>query len=418
MLQNSRRVQDMGLEGDGDVVEDKDRKEFLGFVTDEASAAIIRESFKSFIEQPSDVRRGHLTTAVKTLESMASPRFILVDISDQENPLELFTMLSNVVEPDVKVLAIGEDRDLNFYRELKQSIGVTEYLYKPLTTDLVNRVFLSILTEKERANSVLKNALVTITGAGGGDGASMIAINLARFLSNNARRNTLLFDPDCYSGTCTTSLDMNSSPALKTVFEAPERIDRSILQSTVQRVDERLSIISCDLEYQTEVNYVPGAIEHTLQLAENRFNFIVADVPMHFRSAASEFIKLARHRIIVVRPTINSVRSAAKLLKFMRVSVLTARPIIVLNEADRPGGLTREEIVTALQREPDVSLPYIPAVATNCCNLGELMIDCHDAYKSGILEIASRLDTKVLVEKVRCARLSHKVSSLWSRIAK
>ncbi len=246
----------------------------------------------------------------------------------------------------------------------------------------------------------------------------MIAINLARYLSNSARRNTLLFDPDYYSGTCTISLDMNSSPALKTVFEAPERIDRSILQSTMQRVDERLSIISCDLEYQTEVDYVPGAIEHTLQLAENRFNFIVADVPMHFRSPAIEFIKLARHRIIVVRPTLNSVRSTSKLLKFMRVLGVTTRPIIVLNEADRPGGLTREQIITALEREPNVSLPYIPAVATSCCNLGELMIERHDAYKSGILEIASLLDTKVLVEKVRCSRLSHKVLALWSRMAK
>ncbi len=108
MLQNSRRVRDVSPESDGDVFEDKDRKEFLGYVTDEASAEIIRESFKSFIEQPSDVRRGHLTAAVKTLESMASPRFILVDVSDQESPLELLTMLSNVVEPDVQVLAIAK----------------------------------------------------------------------------------------------------------------------------------------------------------------------------------------------------------------------------------------------------------------------------------------------------------------------
>lgn len=418
MVQTLRQIQDVSRDDDGDVFEGHARKDFLGFVTDEASASVIQASFKSFITQPSDVRRGHLSAAISAFESMASPRFILVDISGQDRPLELLTMLSNVVEPDVRVLAIGENRDLNFYRELKQSIGITEYLYKPLTIDLVNRVFLPILTANERASSVLNNALVTILGAGGGAGASTIAVNLAKFLSNDARRNTLLYDPDCYFGTCTVSLNIDSSSALKTVFEAPERIDRSVLQSTMQRVDERLSMISCDLDYQTKVDYTPGAVEHTLQLSENRFNFIVADVPMHSRGVAHEFIKLARHRIIAVRPTVHSVRNAVKLLKFIRVSGVTSRPLIVLNEADLPGGLTKAQIAEALQREPDIALPYIPSQANKCCNLGDLLTDHSEAYKSGIIEIAAQLDTKVLAERSKFSRLSQRLAALKSRFAK
>ncbi|MEE8658090.1 hypothetical protein CGLAMM_05645 [Acetobacteraceae bacterium EV16G] len=418
MVQTLRQIPEVNRDDDGDVFEGHARKDFLGFVTDEASASIIQTSFRSFITQPSDVRRGHLSAAISAFESMASPRFILVDVSGQDSPLELLTMLSNVVEPDVRVLAIGENRDLNFYRELKQSIGVTEYLYKPLTVDLVNRVFLPILMANERASSVLNNALVTISGAGGGAGASTIAVNLAKFLSNHARRNTLLYDPDCYFGTCNVSLNVASSSALKTVFEAPERIDRSVLQSTMQRIDERLSMISCDLDYQIKVDYAPGAVEHTLQLSENRFNFIVADVPMHARGVANEFIKLARHRIIVVRPTMHSVRNAVKLLKFIRASGVASRPIIVLNEVDLPGGLTKAQIAEALQREPDVTLPYVPSQANKCCNLGDLLADHSEAYKSGIIEIAAQLDTKVLAERSKMTRLSHKLSALLSRFAR
>ena len=54
-------------------------------------------------------------------------------------PLTALESLSDVVEPDVHVLLIGEFNDVNFYRHATRILGVKEYLFKPITRDMVAR---------------------------------------------------------------------------------------------------------------------------------------------------------------------------------------------------------------------------------------------------------------------------------------
>jgi pilus assembly protein CpaE len=66
------------------------------------------------------------------MQKMGTPRLLLIDVSSAEEPLRALAELSNVVEPDVRVLVIGERDSLEFYREITRGLGATEYLPKPL----------------------------------------------------------------------------------------------------------------------------------------------------------------------------------------------------------------------------------------------------------------------------------------------
>ena len=61
---------------------------------------------------------------------------LVADISGIDDPFTELERLSSVCPPDVLVALIGESREITFYRELME-IGLTEYLPRPLTRDMV-----------------------------------------------------------------------------------------------------------------------------------------------------------------------------------------------------------------------------------------------------------------------------------------
>src|SRR5258705_11672580 len=61
---------------------------------------------------------------------------LVTDISGLDDPFTELERLAAVCPPDVRVALIGESREITFYRELME-IGLSEYLPRPLTRDMV-----------------------------------------------------------------------------------------------------------------------------------------------------------------------------------------------------------------------------------------------------------------------------------------
>src|SRR5258708_30464527 len=117
---------------------------------------------------------------MQALRNRSTPHVLIVDISGEEQPLSALGELSEVVEPDVRVLAIGDGDDLSFYRQITHVLGVLEYLSRPLMRDMVARYFGPLILHGAPATEgVLGGRVVTVTGARGGTGASTVAANLA-----------------------------------------------------------------------------------------------------------------------------------------------------------------------------------------------------------------------------------------------
>ena len=94
--------------------------------------------------------------------------------------------------------------------------------------------------------------VVTVTGARGGTGASTIAANLAWHFGVEARRHTVLLDADLHRGTAAMLLGAKIGPGLRTVLEAPDRIDELFVERAAQPVSKRLHVLAGE-EKLTEV---------------------------------------------------------------------------------------------------------------------------------------------------------------------
>ncbi|MGH7077414.1 MAG: AAA family ATPase, partial [Acetobacteraceae bacterium] len=113
-----------------------ERTSVLAFIADADSETVLREAIVEALPQGMEVRRGNIRTAITVLSRTTTPRVLIVDVSGEEQPLTALGDLSQVVEPDVRVLVIGDLEDVNFYRHITRGLGALEYLYKPLSRDM------------------------------------------------------------------------------------------------------------------------------------------------------------------------------------------------------------------------------------------------------------------------------------------
>ena len=366
-----------------------DRPRVIAFVGDQDSETALREGLLDAVPLGFEIRRGTVRTAMAALHKMPTPHVLIVDISGEDQPLSALGELSQVVEPDVRVLVIGDRDDLNFYRQMTHGLGVLEYLYRPLMRDMVARYFSPLILHGTPANEgVLGGRVVTVTGARGGTGASTIAANLAWHLGVEARRHTVLLDADLHRGTAAMQLDAKTGPGLRTVLEAPDRIDDLFVERAAQPVRERLHVLAGEEKLTETVAYNPIAATQLLDALRRRFNFVVIDVPASALPLHRDLLMMAHQRVLVMDPTLASVRDTLRLMALPNGPMQSRRAVLVLNRDTLRGGLNRRQLEEGLKMRPDVIIPDLPKVVGLANSMGEPAVAVRGGFRTGMLQLA------------------------------
>ena len=135
------------------------------FVNDELSAAALRTGLEG---SNLEVKRGTIRNAIRMLETDTELFALVADISEIDDPITELERLARVCPPDVRVALIGESTDIPFYRALME-LGLSEYLPKPLTRDMVqNQLRLKLLGDVAPGPTDRGGHVVSICGAQGG----------------------------------------------------------------------------------------------------------------------------------------------------------------------------------------------------------------------------------------------------------
>ncbi|MGY3234487.1 Flp pilus assembly CpaE family ATPase [Bradyrhizobium sp. USDA 4448] len=167
------------------------RDRIVCFVNDELSAAALRKGLEG---SNLSIRRGTIRNAIKMLETDTELFALVTDISGIDDPFAELDRLASVCPPDVRVVLLGENREIIFYRQLME-LGLTEYLPTPITRDMVlDQLRPKLLGDSSSAQADRGGHVVSICGAQGGAGATSIAINLALQLAETTKAKVALLD--------------------------------------------------------------------------------------------------------------------------------------------------------------------------------------------------------------------------------
>ena len=332
-----------------------DRPTLIGFVTDGRSEEALRDGLADVTSEQLDLRRGGVRAAVTAMQKQATPKVLVVDVSGEDQPLTALADLSNVVEPDVNVLVIGDVNHVDFYREITRGMGAADYLAKPLTRDVVARHFGAYLRGRTPAGqATLGGRAIAVTGVRGGSGATTLAVNLAWNFGVFMRRHTVLLDPDIHLGSAAFLLNVQPGAGLRMALEAPDRVDSLLAERAAQPAADRLHVLSGEEKLAIQPTPAPGAAQTLLDALRRRYNFIVVDVPFAPVPLYRDLLDLVDQRVLVMEPTLASVRDTLRLLALPNGPEQAQRAIVVLNRLGIPGGLTKRQVEDALKMKVDV----------------------------------------------------------------
>lgn len=385
----------------------KTYSEVAAFLSDAESEGIVAAVVEDLGFEESAVRRGDIDTAIAYLGANQSPRIVVVDISRSELPISDINSLAEACEPGVEVIVVGEQNDIGLFRDLMQ-IGVSDYLAKPLTRELVRR---SIETVRQGSQSVnLRGRLgkiIAITGVRGGAGSTMVTSNLGWLLSEKVGRRVALLDLDFNYGALSLALDQKATPGLREALENIHRVDQLFLERTLVNVNQRLSLLSCEEPLDYEVRFEPQAHDELVNHLAKQFHYVLIDVPHGPGTALQHVLRSAAVRIIVVDPTLAAMRHTIRLLKSLGAEEIGRQTILVLNRRWAPseGDLSVEEIEKALNHRIDVTIPFGKGIVVATENAGELIATKACPVTDALTELVQELSGRPRVKSTLLERL-------------
>lgn len=348
-----------------------DRPALIAFVTDEASEAMLRGGLSTVVE-PLQFRRGDVRTATRALGREPTPSVLLVDISGIEDPVGALVALAAVCTPDVRVLVIGEQAGIGFYRQLTRELGVTEYLHKPLTRDMVAKMFgpqFAGETSAAESDTGQGGKVIAVCGVRGGVGATTVAVNLALHLAEVSRGYVALLDLHLRGGTAGMMLGVRPGTGLRVALEEPDRVDALFLDRAGIPIEDRLRLIAAEEPMDSMPQPAEVGVQRVLEMLRYRSNYVVVDMPMPPGPAERITLALARHCILVLGPDIAGIRDTLAMQKLIGTAG-GSRTSVVLNRAGMPGGVKPKLIAEGLGAPPDIVIPDLPRQLPRAANLG------------------------------------------------
>jgi pilus assembly protein CpaE len=343
------------------------RNRIICFVNDELSAAALRKGLEG---SNLSIKRGTIRNAIRMLEDDTELSGLVVDIGGIDDPFTELERLASVCPPDVRVALIGDSREITFYRALLE-IGVSEYLPRPLTRELVqDQLRPKLIGDVAPSPTDRGGHVISICGAQGGAGATSIAINLALQLAETTKAKVALLDLHLQNGETAVMLGVRPGPGLRIALENPMRADTLFLERAAIDINERVCLISADEDLDAQLDITEAGVRHVLGLLRQRFNYIVVDIPVPFPPSIHPVITLSRHVLVLLEAEVTGLRNAHALRTAVTNIAGKDRVFTLLNRADRAGGLPRATIVKALGAEPDMVIPDLGKGMTQAVNLG------------------------------------------------
>jgi pilus assembly protein CpaE len=371
------------------------------FVTDQESEAQLRDALP-VAHVAIQYRRGGLRTAIEEMQKSESPDVIIVDISDSEPNNTVFPdleTLSEHVAPNTQVMAIGLNQDIEFYRQLIRSMGVEDFIPKPITRDQVARHFTPIITRDRGPQDTDRGGrVIGIVGMKGGVGATAITTSLGRFIGNASKRHAVIIDSDLQNAACASYLGVehgkdegskliNWGEALKD----PGRIDDNLVERITNVVDDRVHLLMNRETNPGETKISEGAASNLITVLRNRYNYVLIDMRMKGEPLTRELAQMIQSRIAIVDPSVTSLAMLSHSLK-VKGSSETQRPMVVLNRAGMKGALTTDLFTDHGQLKVDLEIPDCGmGQMLHSLNLGKNPCDTLKPFKEGIEHIAGEI---------------------------
>lgn len=306
-----------------------------------------------------EIRPGGMSAAIEQAPSWrVIPSFLVLDVSGVEDVAEAIAKLSSVSPPgETSLILLGQTDCVAEYRRMIEA-GASEYLPVPVNADNLYEVVVRLASQRA-AGQVDPSRCIAFIGARGGMGTSTLAAAAAKVSSEKHGRRTLLLDLDVVEGAQHVIFDVDQTPALVQMLEAPDRIDSVFLDRSIVQVNKDLFLLSMADMGSGKV-FTAEAVSSIVRQAQQGMEIIILDLPAR-PQVEIESLFCAGTVFLVTTPTLLGLRDAGLLSDWLSSRNYPGKVVCILNKVGetRVGAVRSEQFERRLRCRV-LELPFDP----------------------------------------------------------
>jgi pilus assembly protein CpaE len=377
-------------------------KSASAFVRDKETAALLKEMLPKWGYSLFQVRRGSVSDAIRKFSQQPMPTVLIVDISSSKLPLTELEELAEICPPSVNVVVLGDQDNVGLYRDMME-IGVTDYLVKPVPSDLLYKAVgraSGQITPKSADQRMGKT--VSVYGVRGGVGATTTVANLGWILSMKFKRHVILNDLNIQNGSLALEFGLEPTSGLAELLQNPARIDQVFIDRATLTIGDHLKALVSEQEPASGFNPDPEAVETLTQHLRNRYHFVLQDMARAPGQQSMQILGQADIRILVMDNSLPSLRDCARLVQILDGSEDARKLMVILNRT-RPStsvDIAIPKIENFIGHKLDAVIPFDKRKLASSSLLGEPVA----AQKGRVTDAFDLLASKLIGKRQEKAR--------------
>lgn len=379
--------------------------QILAFVTDKDSQKVLKSLPTEHLEATIDVHVGEISDLIEHLKGHSSPTLLVVDLSHSKLPASDIKKVGEFCEPGMHVVALGDKNEVGIFRRLL-SLGVQDYIVKPLSEELLLKTFEAVLLETDDQDAKAfpdQGKLISFVGARGGVGVSTLLANCGFVLSSRYAKKTALIDLNIQSGMIAHFLDVEASVGFRDVIEAPERLDDLFTERVMVKQTENLFILSSEEALDEPFTVADTIFDALLPIVLSQFQYSLFDLSRSFTDGVNaELLMLSNTVVIVADATLFSVRDVVRLIKLARKSENPEQKIIlVVNNQGlyQEGSLDHDLFEKSVQKDIDCLIHFDDKTPLVALNEGKPVAQLEGVLAQGIHKLVPLLINQAPIEE-------------------
>ena len=233
-------------------------------------------------------------------------------------------------------------------------LKIADFLVKPIQTSDLVRSCNNVLKQPGEDHQVEPQFLAFMP-ASGGVGTTTLTLETAHILNRYGRklgRTTCVVDLNFQHGSCAEYLDIEPRFDIAEIENAPERLDRQLLDVMLSKHASGLSVIAAPNQPSEMRTFKAALVVRLLDLVSAYFDYVVIDLPRIWFPWTETVIMGSNRLFIVADMTVPSIRHARRLTAVIEQKVGNqVKPKVLVNRMDRranASGLNFKDVEDAL----------------------------------------------------------------------
>ncbi|HTQ39672.1 MAG TPA: hypothetical protein VMJ32_11635 [Pirellulales bacterium] len=355
-----------------------------------------------------DVDYPSMAAAIQqALVTESEPRLFVVNIDSADAVQELKRLSGSFAGcPIVAIVDTAIDSTL-VVRCMRA--GATQVIQSPVDPEDLGETLNCIKAQHGRISTLAR--LVAVSGAVGGCGGSMIAINMTDALARLQRAPCILMELALRKGVLANHLDITPRYSIADLVADIQRVDSFILRGALTEVAENFSALAGPYQAIESVTADTDTVMRLVTLTRHLASWLVLDVPCTYDELFFRALTTADQIVVVVDQTVAAIRGAQMVCD----GIGQRQPLIVINRYNpKIEGLTVDRIQRFLPTCQICTVEYDTKVIDSMNHGQALRLHApHSPILPDIDHLATVIDSPVPADQT-----NRKQSGLLDRIAR